>query len=507
MTTDKESYNIIIYPSRGFLNTDYVIKSKRPINFSILHDNKEVEKCSITDDNLQISRRFEKPGEYTLLFSVNGIEERKTIYVEDALRLGSSELKKAYIFDKFHYVVFVMKDRIHFFDPLLNTYVYTENFLCPQQVYCVNSQLLLFVTNHSEGTSISLFDSDSFSVVASIECDSIVAHNECYSIMYIKRGNDIMRIDTANNMAEVCHYIIDNNLSETYWIDKSLKVLYVITNHYVHCIDFENGEEGIHEIANAIGITSNGYIIYCTGMNSYKYCCVLPDFENEGAFIYRNAFTRVEFDGHPIANEKWGKCNDYGFESYYESFKDELKEELKKETNERIKSSSKIIQSFDCSARLLFYPTTNGVYIVENVQYKYYKSIRYFSYNESIEYTSQTQYETNILWIGNDSLHVKYKNYSYSLALAVNTKGNKVSFAINENTSALLENGIIKSTYEGAMTASKEISESTEKVDDEIIVDGEKVSSYYIQCKKTQSMNLDMSVQPCHLMENMFCIL
>ena len=482
--------NINIYPSKGFLNTDFKIKSEQSADFSIYYNGTLFEKGFLTKGSIQTLPRFRKPGEYTILSILGGEEVRHTIQVEDALRLGSSELKNAYVFDDFKYIVFVMKDRIHFFDLSLNTYVYTENFLSPQQVFCVNSQLLLFVTEHSEGTSISLFDSDSFSIITSIECDSIVAHNECYSIMYIKRGNDIIRINTEKNLAEVCHYNVDNNLNETHWIDKSLSVLYVFTNQYVHCIDFENGEEGIHEIANAIGITQNGYIIYCTGQNTYKYCCMLPNFENEGTFIYRNVFARIEFDGHPIANDKWGKRNDYGFESYFEASKNELKDELKKETNEKIKSSSKSVQSFDCLAKLLFYPTTNGVYIVENMQWKYYTSIRYLSFYDSVEYISQTQYETNLLWIGNDLLQVKYKNHSYSLALAVKTKGNKASFAINETTSALLENGIIKSTYEGAMTASKEISESTEKIEDEIIVNGEKISSYYIQCKNAHKLLL-----------------
>ena len=134
---------ITVYPSKGFLNTDFKIKSEQSVDFSIYYNGALFEKGFLTKGSIQTLPRFSEPGEYTILSIFGGEEIRHTIQVEDALRLGSSELKNAYVFDDFKYIVFVMKDRIHFFDPSLNTYVHTENFLSPQQVYWVNSQLLL----------------------------------------------------------------------------------------------------------------------------------------------------------------------------------------------------------------------------------------------------------------------------------------------------------------------------------------------------------------------------
>ena len=126
--------------------------------------------------------------------------ERQTIRVEDAIRLGSSDLKKSYVFDNFPYVVFVMKDRIHLYDPVIGTYVYTENYLSPNNVQAIDETKLLFSTEHENGITISVFDINELSISVEKEYKKLIAYSQDMSKLYVlnEKSGSISIINTSD---------------------------------------------------------------------------------------------------------------------------------------------------------------------------------------------------------------------------------------------------------------------------------------------------------------------
>ena len=199
--------NFNIYPTRGFLNTDFKIKSNIP-NTVVVYNNENIcfELCLNTNETKTLPR-FNSPGCYIVESKVDGL--RQAIRVEDAIRLGTSTLKRAYVFDDFPFIIFVMKDRIHFYDPLIESYVYTENFLCPDKILQVGfDNVLLFVTEHEEGVSISAFDTESFTLSDDYESKS---PHELFAEFYEKMNHVPMSDEQSKIMKELIDEVWSDN--------------------------------------------------------------------------------------------------------------------------------------------------------------------------------------------------------------------------------------------------------------------------------------------------------
>ena len=123
--------SFIIFPTKGFLNTDYKIKSNVSTDIVVYHNGSVYFEFIMNINEIKTLPKFNSPGYYIVESKTDGL--RQTIHVEDAIRLGSSALKKVYSFDDVPYIIIVMKDRIHFYDPIIESYVYSENFLCPDE--------------------------------------------------------------------------------------------------------------------------------------------------------------------------------------------------------------------------------------------------------------------------------------------------------------------------------------------------------------------------------------
>ncbi len=152
--------NSIVYSQKGFLNTTFKIKSQKDDSYKVIFKGITISMGVIKAGTTVSLPKFDVAGLYTIESSITS--ERHQVCVEDAIRLGSSDLKKSYVFDNFPYIIFVMKDRIHFYDPTIGTYVYTENFLSPNNIQAIDNTTLLFSTEHSDGVSVSVFDTNSF---------------------------------------------------------------------------------------------------------------------------------------------------------------------------------------------------------------------------------------------------------------------------------------------------------------------------------------------------------
>lgn len=172
-----------IYPQHGFLNTEYKVRSEKEESFTILFNGQKMFEGVVKAGETKVLPKLNVAGEYIVISNISN--ERQKICVENALRLGSSDLKRAYVFDDFPYIIFVMKDRIHFYDPTIETYVYTENYLSPNDIQYIADGKLLFSTKHSDGTSLSIFNADKLCIEESLEICEIIAHSKDYKMLYV----------------------------------------------------------------------------------------------------------------------------------------------------------------------------------------------------------------------------------------------------------------------------------------------------------------------------------
>ena len=93
---------LIVYPKRGFLNTEYKVRSNEKEIFNVQFHGQKIYEGTIQAGETKVLPKLSIAGEYIVV--CNRTNERQTIRVEDALRLGSSDMKEAYIFDEFPYI-------------------------------------------------------------------------------------------------------------------------------------------------------------------------------------------------------------------------------------------------------------------------------------------------------------------------------------------------------------------------------------------------------------------
>lgn len=82
-----------IYPRHGFLNTEYKVRSEKEESFTILFNGHKMFEGVVKAGETKVLPKLNVAGEYIVIS--NRTNERQKICVENALRLGSSDLKRA----------------------------------------------------------------------------------------------------------------------------------------------------------------------------------------------------------------------------------------------------------------------------------------------------------------------------------------------------------------------------------------------------------------------------
>ena len=123
-----------VNPHKGYLNTSFHIRQLHPNVSGFAVDGQPIS--NLTDFHLSA-------GEHTVSCIFNNKTYTDSICVEDAIRLGGSQVVAGYCFDNNPWVIVVMKDRTYFFNT--NTkQQYVENGLSPLDVKAVRYDLFLF---------------------------------------------------------------------------------------------------------------------------------------------------------------------------------------------------------------------------------------------------------------------------------------------------------------------------------------------------------------------------
>ncbi|RZK25333.1 MAG: hypothetical protein EOO43_05780, partial [Flavobacterium sp.] len=123
-----------IFPSIGYKNSQFQIISKVDNLELIFILNDKIEKVVIANSDFPtILNKIDTPGSYQITCVFEGEAYEQILEVKDAIRLGTSEFKSAFVFDDCDFSVLLMNDRMLIYDEINNT-VLTENYISPTNI-------------------------------------------------------------------------------------------------------------------------------------------------------------------------------------------------------------------------------------------------------------------------------------------------------------------------------------------------------------------------------------
>lgn len=492
---------LIVYPKRGFLNSEYKIYAIDKDSFVILFNGQKIFDGTIEQGETKVLPKFHRPGEYVIL-SDNACQ-KQMVYVEDALRLGTSSIKDIYIFDNFPYVIFAMMDRIHFYDPSIESFVFTENFLSPNVIGCISEKKLLFITNHKDGISIGVFDLDVFSVTVNIEVSELIAHSGDFSKLYIKDDvkKSICVIDTEQLTIDREFMLDDTDEISSFGFDEGLGLLYITSGEMLYVIDVETNNMQHFEKKRLIGITPDGYLISSKYGHNYEYNGLKPNLLHVGTFTYNPLIPKLKFDGVDLKSEyekcfpqtpkfkfkgidlknnEWEKHFDTAQDEIpYDQIKSDFSLECKAKIDNNDKSSKFVKQIYwdYISAKISFSPSNNGVYVSEKIARKYASSITYYVDTGRVS-NPNIERKNRLLWISNQGFEVCYANNN-TVYNDISIRNGKAVFAIKQSYYLILEDGRIASI---TMT-NEENDAKTKDASEIIVINGEVLCDNEILCR------------------------
>lgn len=479
-----------IYPKHGFLNTEYKVRSEKEVSFTILLNGQKIFEGGVKAGETKVLPKLSVAGEYIVIG--NQSNERQKICVENAIRLGSSYLKHAYVFDDFPYIIFVMMDRIHFYDPSIETYVYTENYLCPNDIQHITDGKLLFTTKHSGGTSLSIFNTDKLCIEESLEIGEIIAHSKDYKVLYVldKSGSSVSIVRTEYLSVETEFHNSNPEGQVFYHVDNENGLLYVVEDNYIYVISIDNDYIQKFEMNdNVIGITHSGYLI--TYKNSqYEYIDLKSRALEKGYFKYTPLITEFNVNCLVIKNPVWSNRLDVSkvkeeYSKLSDVFIQECREKISK--GEYSISFSKEINFDHIIQSAIFYPTKDGVYVVECLERMHENKMTYYIKSDRVS-SPLYNYKKKLVWISNKEYETSYcsdGNASSCLDDLV-IKNDRALFKASSSLYLMLRNGEVVTTFADKNEATDFIPSKEPPVP--IIIDGSEVSSYRIICKSRKKL-------------------
>ena len=275
---------LTIHPQRGFLNTEFMVQESdsfdKDIKFKItLFQPFETNKIPF-ENRLPTHYQIDKGGFKNIKFNQAGVylleyedtedgEQSQEFIVEDAIKLGGSTFKQAYVFENTPWCFVVMKDRTYFYNRETQVQ-YVESF-SPDKIEYVNRNHVIFSNNgESDNTVFSL-----------IKKCPVRNYEECTF-----KNEHIIIIDCASEDIDEnsCSYLDltilndENPVSikidyDKYKIDQNKNLLYISINDIItiYNLDTINIIDTWKPKGNVICFIEGGYVVVKEDKN-VPYC-------------------------------------------------------------------------------------------------------------------------------------------------------------------------------------------------------------------------------------------
>ena len=252
-----------IFPSIGYKNSQFQLVSRLDnLRIDFVHGDKLLRSEVVNSDYPVTFTDLKATGKVLAKCTINGQEKSQEIEIRDALRLGSSEFKRAFLFDDCDFSFFLMKDRLLLYDERKQILL-TENHYSPTEIHQLNKSEYLFTTqigSKEQGImNLGVYNTDKFSLVSELL-------NDYREIKRIPQSNAVWLLNIKENAIEYFEVtdgagtyfkqlkIIDDGF-ETYFLSEDERLLTIQYADKLHFLDIYNLQRQI-----SIALQSNNAI-------------------------------------------------------------------------------------------------------------------------------------------------------------------------------------------------------------------------------------------------------
>ena len=429
-----------ILPSEGYKNSQFQVLSKNDsINIELYYEGKLEKTIPSSKDKISIIHKLDKAGTYTAKCDKNGEIYEQDIIVKDALRLGSSQFKKAFVFDDSPYSFFLMKDRLLIYDENKNVLL-TENNLSPTEILQIDSTTYLFKTQrdsrHKRNVNLAVYSTNSFTILGELvdkhrEIQISISTNKVW--LYEKSSESIHCFEILNNGGEVFKELITFENAKDYKlsskanrisINKENRITFVdITNVFESIVIAKTPNNAIDEIGTNLSLDQNKLKL-SNKIDGYEVCTNFSGDLNLDTSQYL-------YVGDNLKQSQSLKS----YSDSVENIKNKLMDSLPENDEEHYHSLPDSDVEQDSIVSHYIYPTIQGIFIItketkkELIGVKFRKtSNKWYSYSEielthtySMVYANNKVNQTKIESTDSDSY--KYLDYfDRCLFIEVNNK-------------------------------------------------------------------------------------
>ena len=384
----KRPFNIS--PSVGFKNEKFqVITTIDNILIEIYYNNKLIKKFNVNSNEPTKFLIDNLVGKLIVKCNLNNVWYCQNIEIKNAIRFGSSEFKKSFVFSDSQFSFYLMKDRLLIFNETSKISL-IENFISPTEIIKLNANNYLFLTkiNNSINTIINLcvYNTETFSIQGELL-------NKYHEIVILPKSNKAWLLNIEKSTVHCFELITEESycFKELYKAEDFLNFFFEDSNQYLF-INYNEKIKIIHTINinentiipkltnNAIDKFGNEYKIDKIGMVfknyffnlniQYSQILELNLLEEDFIHLGKNLRSKIEFSDIEINIE-------------IEKIKDSIINSIPEKTNSYIfRISDGNIYSNMYKVEKIF-PTKNGLFILDERISRFVKEIKFFNENDT----------------------------------------------------------------------------------------------------------------------------
>lgn len=364
----KRPFNI--FPSIGYRNSQFqIVSSVDNLKIDIYDQDKVVKSIEANSKNPTLLTSLKATGKLIAKCNFNNTVFQQELEIKEAFRLGSSEFKKAFVFDDTEYSFFLMKDRLLLYDEKKKILL-TENHYSPTEIYKINGTNFLFVTKVGNSASgiinLGVYNTENFSMVGELLNDyreiKILADNNkawlynikskkihCYELAH-QTNKYLTELKSFENFND--YFLDDANLNIYINHNEVLKVSSLNNLHkYIEIPKKENN--AIDKLGNVF--TLENKTLKCTSLLTNYSETVNPDFEVN---LQTDNFIHI---GKHLKSES--ELTDLNRKA--EEIKEEVISSLPDDKTYHYHTLSEFQKISETYTTHKIYPTKNGVFIIQ----------------------------------------------------------------------------------------------------------------------------------------------
>lgn len=242
-----------IFPKIGYKNSQFqIVSSENNLKVDIYSKSEKLNSVIVNSDFPTVLSNLNIYGKLIAKCTYNNEQFEQEFEIKQAIRLGSSEFKKAFVFEETRYSFFLMKDRLLIYDEKKKILL-TENHYSPTEIYKIDKSNYLFVTrigNSKDGiVNICIYNLDTFSIDGELlndyrEIKILADHNKAW--LFNKRSKTIHCFELSDRENTSFKEIIKYERIENYFLDNSGQNIFIdykdnllITNLYTLNIKYQ----------------------------------------------------------------------------------------------------------------------------------------------------------------------------------------------------------------------------------------------------------------------------